>query len=133
VIEGDTVEIDGTRDRLNGIDAPESDQLCRRPDGSRWRCDQKSAFALADFIGRAVVRCESRDRDRYGRIVAVCFRGDIDLNGWLVAAGWAVAFRKCSPDYVSDEDEAQLSKRGIWSGNFDMPWDWRAAKRQPQP
>ena len=30
VIEGDKVEIDGTRNRLNGIDAPESDQLCRR-------------------------------------------------------------------------------------------------------
>ena len=35
VIEGDTVEINGTRNRLKGIDAPESDQLCRGPDGSR--------------------------------------------------------------------------------------------------
>jgi endonuclease YncB( thermonuclease family) len=130
VIDGDTIEIHGTRIRLNGIDAPESDQLCRRPDSSKWRCGQKSAFALADFIGRAVVRCERRDRDRYGRIVAVCFKGDIDLNGWLVAAGWAVAFRKYSLDYVSEEDEARVEGRGIWSGPFDMPWDWRERQKQ---
>ncbi|HEX7883996.1 MAG TPA: hypothetical protein VF499_14825, partial [Afipia sp.] len=29
VIDGDTIEIHGTRVRLYGIDAPEHDQLCR--------------------------------------------------------------------------------------------------------
>ena len=57
----------------------------------------------------------------------------IHLNGWLVAAGWAVASRKYLRDYVSDEDEARLSKRGIWSRNFNIPLDWRAAKRERQP
>lgn len=53
VIDGDTIEIHGQRIRLFGIDAPESSQLCRRPNGERWRCGQQASFALADRIGRA--------------------------------------------------------------------------------
>ena len=36
---------------------------------------------------------------------------------WMVASGWAVAYRRYSLDYVADEDAAQ---RNIWSGDFDM-------------
>jgi endonuclease YncB( thermonuclease family) len=125
VIDGDTIEIHGTRIRLFGIDAPESSQLCVRPTGERWRCGQQASFALADRIGRAIVRCEERDIDRYQRIVAVCFKDAEDLNRWLVANGWAVAYRRYSRDYVADEDTARQNRTNIWSGEFDMPWDWR--------
>ena len=74
VVDGDTIEIRGQRIRLFGIDAPESSQLCERPTGARWRCGQQASFALADRIGRATVRCDPRDLDYYGRVVAVCFR-----------------------------------------------------------
>ncbi|MGD9882672.1 MAG: thermonuclease family protein [Reyranella sp.] len=103
VIDGDTIEIHGTRIRLHGIDAPESRQECTRPDGATWRCGQQAALALSHHIGRAVVSCEPRNRDRYGRTVAVCSRGSEDLNRWMVANGWAVAFRRYSFDYVADE------------------------------
>jgi len=36
--------------------------------------------ALSDYIGRATVRCEPRNHDRYGRVVAVCFKGAEDLD-----------------------------------------------------
>lgn len=42
VIDGDTVEIRGTRIRLHGIDAPESRQLCTRPSGQSWRRGARS-------------------------------------------------------------------------------------------
>ncbi|MCO6442030.1 MAG: hypothetical protein J5I81_13340 [Nitrococcus mobilis] len=34
VVDGDTLETHGERIRLHGIDAPESAQRCRKPDGS---------------------------------------------------------------------------------------------------
>ena len=93
VIDGDTIEIHGQRIRLFGIDAPESSQLCVRPTGERWYCGQRASFALADRIGRATVSCQPRDFDRYGRVVAVCFKGNEDLNRWMVASGWAAALQ----------------------------------------
>jgi len=128
VIDGDTIEIHGQRIRFHGIDAPESSQLCHRVDGNPWRCGQQAALAFSDEIGRSVVRCDPKDRDCYGRIVAVCFKGALDLNRWMVGRGWAVAYRKYSLDYVPDEDRARMERRNIWSGNFDMPWDWRGQK-----
>jgi endonuclease YncB( thermonuclease family) len=64
-------------------------------------------MALADRIGRATVRYEQRDVDRYGRVVAVCFKGAEDLDRWMVANGWAVAFRRYALDYAADEDTAR--------------------------
>ena len=130
VIDGDTIEIHGLRIRLHGIDAPESRQECTRPDGTFWRCGQQAALALSDHIGRAVVRCEPRDRDRYGCTVAVCSLGSQNLNRWMVANGWAVAFRRYSQDYVPDEDRARSARLGLWSSSFEMPWDWRLHKQQ---
>jgi endonuclease YncB( thermonuclease family) len=126
VIDGDTIQIHGQRIRLFGIDAPESSQPCARSTGERWRCGQQASFALTNRIGRATVSCQPHDLDRYGRIVAVCFQESEDLNRWMVANGWAVAFRRYSLDYVADEAAVRRSQANIWSGNFDMPWDWRA-------
>ena len=129
VIDGDTIEIHGQRIRLQGIDAPESNQLCHRQDGKPWRCGQQSALALSDAIGRSVIRCVPRDRDRYGRIVAICFKGALDLNRWMANQGWAVAYRKYSLDYLADEERARVERRNIWSGDFVIPRDWRALQR----
>ena len=129
VIDGDTIEIHGERIRLDAIDAPESRQLCRQSDGTPWRCGQKSALALSDILGRAIIRCEPRGHDRYRRVLAVCSKRGIHLHAWMVEQGWAVEFRKYGLDYVTQEDEARLNHRGIWAGTFDMPWDWRASKR----
>lgn len=129
VIDGDTIEIHGERIRLDAIDAPESRQLCRHADGAPWRCGQKSALALSDFMGRSTIRCEARGRDRYQRIIAVCFKSEVNLNAWMVEQGWAVAFRKYGIDYIGQEDEARLARRGVWAGSFEMPWDWRARNR----
>jgi endonuclease YncB( thermonuclease family) len=46
VIDGDTIEIHGTRIRVWGIDAPESTQLCRGEDSLQYRCGAKAANDL---------------------------------------------------------------------------------------
>lgn len=125
VIDGDTIEIKGKRIRLFGIDAPEGRQFCTAPSGKAWRCGKDAAFALADRIGVAVVSCDKRDTDRYGRIIAVCRDHQTDLNAWMVSEGWAVAYRLYSRDYVQQEAQARKAGLGLWSGSFQMPWDWR--------
>jgi hypothetical protein len=55
IIEGDTLEIHGTRIRLWGIDAPESDQLCRTKNDEHYRCGQEAANDLDSFILRRPV------------------------------------------------------------------------------
>lgn len=128
VIDGDTIEIHGQRIRLFGIDAVESRQRCTR-NGAAWNCGQDAAFALADRIERAAIDCRGDERDRYGRLVAVCFKGTEDLNRWMVAQGWAVAYRRYSVDYVAEEVAARAAGRGLWSSTFDMPWEWRKRQR----
>ncbi len=129
VIDGDTIEIRGQRIRLFGVDAPESRQICVDAAGREWRCGQRAALELADMVGGATVHCEERDRDRYRRIVAVCRKGSQDLGWWMAGHGWAVASQRYSLDYVHDEEFARRAHLGIWSSQFEMPWDWRAGRR----
>jgi endonuclease YncB( thermonuclease family) len=128
VIDGDTIVIHGQRIRLHGIDAPESGQSCKLR-GKRSRCGRNSAIALAGKIGNRTVQCEQKDIDRYNRIVAVCRTGGEDLNAWMVRQGYAIAYRRYSADYIRQEDNASMSKIGIWQGDFVAPWDWRRGKR----
>jgi endonuclease YncB( thermonuclease family) len=54
IIDGDTLEIHGTRIRLWGIDAQESNQLCRDGDSNQYRCGAKAAPSWRD--GRSIAR-----------------------------------------------------------------------------
>ncbi|MEN2982751.1 MAG: thermonuclease family protein [Thermus sp.] len=85
VVDGDTLETHGVRVRLWRIDAVESSQTCLDASGRPWPCGRRAAFALADFIGKSPVSCLPKDRDRYGRVVAVCSVRGVELNRWLVA------------------------------------------------
>ncbi len=128
VVDGDTLDVDRVRVRLHGIDAPESAQRCRAS-GRLWPCGQEATRALARRIGSRPVACEERDRDRYGRVVAVCTVAGRDLNRWMVAEGWAFAYRRYSRAYVAAESRARAARRGIWRGEAVAPWDWRRGKR----
>jgi endonuclease YncB( thermonuclease family) len=129
VVDGDTIDVAGTRVRLWGIDAPESAQMCERS-GVGYACGQQASAHLRLLIGDAGVSCQSRTKDRYGRTVAVCRAGTVDIGAAMVRDGWAMAFVRYSVDYVAEEREARDAKRGLWAGSFTSPWDWRAAHRR---
>src|SRR5712672_37268 len=87
IIDGDTLEIHGTRIRLWGIDAPESTQLCRGDDSQRYRCCAKSANDLDAFIAGRPVSCIPISLDQYRRTAATCSVDGVDLGEWLVSNG----------------------------------------------
>lgn len=127
VIDGDTIELHGQRIRLHGIDAPEGGQTCETAAGKPWRCGTAAARALDGLTFGKTIVCAPQDIDRYGRIVATCEVAGLDLGGELVEQGLAVAYRSYSRAYVPAEGRARASKRGMWAGRFEMPWDWRRA------
>lgn len=130
IIDGDTLEIHGTRIRLWGIDAPESSQLCRDDDSSLYRCGAKAANDLDDFIRRRPVSCMPMNLDRYGRTVATCSAGGADLGEWLVRNGLALDWPHFSKGrYGAAQRDAEHAGRGIWKGSYVEPWLYRACIR----
>jgi endonuclease YncB( thermonuclease family) len=132
VIDGDTIEINGQRIGLFGIDAPELQQTCVA-DGETYQCGQQAALALAERVGQQTVACEERETDRDGRIIAVCRFDGADLGAWMVSQGWALAYALYSRDYIDQEDAARIAWLGVWQGVFTPPWAWRRAQRQETP
>lgn len=134
VIDADTIEIDGERYRLYGIDAVEHDQTCRRRDGAEWSCGREAAVALAKFLEGRTVNCEvwqGTTRDAQGRFVSVCYAGGDDIGSWVAKNGWAVADRDANRlyNYTSDEGTARFLRRGVWGGTFDPPAEWRRRRQ----
>jgi endonuclease YncB( thermonuclease family) len=130
VIDGDGLEIRGEKIRLFGIDAPEIDQYCQRADGTRWRCGHYASVELDRIVAGSDVTCVVRDTDRYGRPVAACTSGEVDLGEAQVRSGWAVAYRRFTRQYDAAENAARAARRGVWQGKFDMPWAWRERTRK---
>ena len=126
VIDADTVDVDGTRFRLHGIDAPETRQTCRAM-GRTWSCGAAATDAL-DFRSEGM-SCVGRETDRYGRTIGTCSAGGTDLNAWLVANGWALAYRQFSEEYTDEEAQARANRLGMHRGQFVDPWDWRRGER----
>ncbi|MEO1788306.1 MAG: thermonuclease family protein [Pseudomonadota bacterium] len=128
VIDGDTLDVGSTRVRLHGIDAPEANQTCMRPDGAVWACGRWVEEQARGLYEGKRARCEALDRDRYGRVVARCQVRGKDLGAALVSAGLATAFRRYSSDYVDIEKEAVVAGRGIFGSEMTAPQAFRNAQ-----
>lgn len=118
--DGDSITLKGERIRLRGIDAPEYRQTCRR-DGTTYPCGRQAREALERLARAGALECSGWERDRYGRLLAVCTAGGVELNRRQVEQGWAVAYG----DYRDAEALAREKKLGLWAGSFDRPRDWR--------
>jgi len=129
----DTLDVGAVTVRLDGIDAPEAGQRCRRVDGASWPCGLRAADRLADLADGRAVECVILDRDQYGRLIARCavpdsIGGTHDVGRQMVREGFAWAFTRFSDDYVDAEVEARARAAGIWQGEAETPWDYRAAR-----
>jgi len=136
VIDGDSIVVAGQMVRLEGLDAPEMTQHCHRREPPRpWPCGRVAAAELRRFIDGRPVTCEGVVQpdggvtDRYGRLLGICSVGGVEINGWLVESGLALAFIRYTDRYVAHEARARAAGRGMWAGPFMRPEEWRAAKR----
>jgi endonuclease YncB( thermonuclease family) len=125
IVDGDTLAIGATKVRLEGIDAPETDQGCLNANGVHWACGIDARDQLAAHIAGREINCTSSGTDVYRRTLAICYLANEDLNGWLVQQGWALAYVKYSSAYRQVEEDARVNQRGLWQGAFIAPWDWR--------
>ena len=122
--DGDSLMVGEREVRLFGIDAPEWDQTCKR-DGQDWACGQDAAEHLVQLVTGKDVDCVAVNTDEYGRTVAQCTVNGVDVNRSMVESGYATAYRHYSTAYVSAEQSAKAAKRGIWSGTFELPSQYR--------
>ena len=136
IIDGDTVHINNKKIRLEGIDAPEIKQQCKKPFlkisatigfefNKNYSCGVIAKKKLIDKIDNSKIKCISSSKDRYKRYLATCYKDKINLNKWMVRNGYAIAYKKYSKKYVVDEDYAKEKKLGLWSGSFIRPEKWR--------
>ena len=128
VIDADTVILSGERIRFKGIDAPETTQQCQDAERHSYPCGQMATYALIDKIGISEITCIGDTRGKYTRLLATCYLDNLDLNSWLVQHGYALAYRRDRDTYIPQEEDAREMKRGIWSGTFIPPWEWRKQK-----
>jgi endonuclease YncB( thermonuclease family) len=128
VIDGDTISIGETRVRLEGIDAPESEQTCKRKWFGSWPCGATATSALAKLVEGRPVSCDPRGHDKYGRVLAICYADGKDINAQMVRQGLAWAFVKYSKSYVTEEAQARAEGIGIWQGDAVPAWEYRAGR-----
>ncbi|MCK1361230.1 thermonuclease family protein [Bradyrhizobium sp. 199] len=125
IVDADTVYIGQSKIRFNGVDAPETDQVCLDAAGKTWTCGIEAREQLRSFSKDREWSCELAGTDKYRRSLGSCAVGGENVSRWLVQNGWALAFRRYSAEYVHDEDVARERQRGLWGGAFIAPWDWR--------
>ena len=136
VIDGDTIHINNYKFRLEGIDAPEMRQQCKKESfkisflfsftfHKDYSCGRVSKVKLINKIKTSEIKCISSSKDRYKRYIATCFKGKTNLNQWMVRNGFAIAYRRYSKKYVPDEVFAKENKLGLWQGKFMEPEKWR--------
>ena len=136
IVDGDTVHINDNKFRLEGIDAPEMRQQCKKVSlkisfiigftfYKDYSCGKVSKEKLINKISGSEIKCIFTTKDRYKRYIATCYKEKTNLNQWMVRNGYAIAYRRYSKKYVSDEDFAKEKKLGLWQGKFMNPEKWR--------
>jgi endonuclease YncB( thermonuclease family) len=134
VSDGDTLTVDGTKYRLDGIDAPEFNQICLDERSQEWNCGLAARDALAKWIANRTVRCDDKGPNKVhrDRRIGICtVEGtNITLNEWLVREGWALNFEPYAKGrFLADQTNAAKHRRGMWKGCFVAPTDWRHWKK----
>src|ERR1700754_1508815 len=130
VKDGGTIQLLGTAYRLDGIDAPEFDQMCVDDHADPWACGVEARDRLAKLIGKRDVRCRDMGADPTTgkRRIGICtVDGETtSLNQMLVREGFALNFEPSAKGrFKADEAAAKDALAGLWKGCFAAPAEFR--------
>ena len=124
VIDGDTIDVSldlgfdimtKQRVRLMGIDTPESrtSDKTEKIYGNMAKQHIKEWCAKIKEGSRGVLKCKERDpRDKYGRVLAELWVGDVNVNQWMIDNHHAVAYHGQNKDDVEAAHLANRSRLG---------------------
>ena len=126
VADGDTLILNGVPYRLDGIEAPQTDQTCLDDKGAAWTCGIEARDRLRDYVRKGDVRCTDRGADsvyRKRRVGDCSVVGEaISINQWMVQEGWALNLDQSAKGrFKADRDNASLNRMGLWKGCFVSP------------
>ena len=134
VRDGDTIQIGDMTYRLDGIDAPEADQMCIDDHADPWTCGIEARDELTKLIKGRVVRCEDLGPDKTfkKRHIGLCTaEGDtLTLNQQLVREGFALnANPFIKGQFKDDAAVAKDDSKGLWKGCLIAPQEYRLGKK----
>lgn len=129
VKDGDTIQLGAVVYRLDGIDAPEFDQMCIDDHADPWTCGVDARDQLVKLIGNREVRCENLGPDKaYAkRQAGICtVAGEtVSLNQSMVRLGFALSQPSIKGGFKQDQAAAKNDRKGVWKGCFIAPQEFR--------
>jgi endonuclease YncB( thermonuclease family) len=135
VRDGNTLLISDVTYRLDGIDAPEFDQICIDEHADPWTCGVEARDQLTKLIADRGVHCTDLGQDKaYSkRHMGICsVDGEAgSLNQRMVRQGFALNFEPVAYEpyarggFGDDESNAKNSRLGLWRGCFVAPQAFR--------
>lgn len=125
VSDGDTITVlskgEKIKVRFYGIDAPESKQ----------KYGQYCTKMLSDFLANKQIKLDIKDKDKYGRSVAIVYANGLDINQQMVKNGCAWSYQNYTKKYLEDEKYARANKLGLWQDNNPQnPRDFRLQNKR---
>lgn len=133
VKDGDTLQLGNVTYKLDGVDAPEFDQICLDDHADPWTCGIDARDRLANLVGKRAVQCEDIGPDaasRKRRLGLCRVDGEAkSLNQLLVGQGFALALDiDAKGRFAAEQADAKTNQRGLWKGCFAAPRDFRQWK-----
>ncbi|MBP0484691.1 thermonuclease family protein [Sagittula salina] len=101
VRDADTIVVDGTPVRLEGVDAPELRTRAGK-DAKRW---------MVNYLQGRSITCELTGDRTYDRYVGVCYTNGQDIGAAVIAAGHALDCRRFSGGRYSQLETAAARSR----------------------
>lgn len=130
VLDASTLIVHGERIALWGLETLASDQQCWQLD-TPWSCGEQAIMTLRHMVTGRSISCDIEQEALEGSLaLAKCYRQKgphkIDLSAYMIIQGLAMDRSDVSGGaYFDEENDAQIEKRGIWSGRFQTAKDWR--------